>query len=819
MNNLLQDLRYGARAIRKTPGFALAAILVLALGIGANTAIFSVVNAVLLRPLPFKDPGRLMQIWHVPPQSSFPGLTRFSVSPANYLDWQAENHVFQQMSIYGFGTFNLTGHGEPQSLIARRVSHEFFSVLQAEPMLGRTFNPEEDQPGHNYVVVLNESLWRSQFNADPGIVGQKITLDGAAYTVIGVMPSKYQFPITSDPADAPKLWTPLAMTAQQRTVRGNHNMGVIGRLRPGVELKQAQAEMDTISRRLEQQYPADDRGWGAAVVPLSEDLVGDVRPALLVLLGAVAFVLLIACANVANLVLARTVSRQKEIAIRSALGATQARVLRQVISETVLLSLCGGLLGIAIAYLTLRLIVTSIASQLPRASQIGLDAPVLGFAFIVSVLAGVVAGLLPAWRLSRTNVNDALKQGSRTSSDSGGNRTRGVLVVSEVALSLMLLIGAGLMIRSLWMLRKVDPGFDPHNVLALTPSIARTTYQQAAQEVAFFDQVLERVRALPGVESAAVIDDLPLNGGGSVQPLAIEGRPVQAMADQPEVSVRRISPGYLRTMHIPLIRGRDFGEQETATSPGAILINAAMAKRFWPNEDPVGKHLTLTFAPDRQREIVGIVGDVKDSGLNNSPDAMLYVPLAHLSSPNGESFRSFPMWVVVRTTNNPSNLISSVTNALHQVNPEMPVLGTTTLEELVGSSLSQQRFNALLLAAFAGLALFLAAIGIYSVLAYNVRRRVREIGIRMALGAQLNDVLRMVVIEGMKPTAIGLAIGVAGALVVGRVLSSLIYGIKATDMATFASVSAVLVAVGFLASIIPAYRATRIEPVKTLRDE
>src|SRR3954471_9824969 len=385
MNNLLQDLRYGARAIRKSPGFALAAILVLALGIGANTAIFSVVNAVLLRPLPFKDPGRLMQIWHVPPQSSFPGLTRFSVSPANYLDWQAENHVFQQMSIYGFGTFNLTGHGEPQSLIARRVSHEFFSVLQAEPMLGRTFNPEEDQPGHNYVVVLNESLWRSQFNADPGIVGQKITLDGAAYTVIGVMPSKYQFPITSDPADAPKLWTPLAMTAQQRTVRGNHNMGVIGRLRAGVELKQAQAEMDTISRRLEQQYPADDRGWGAAVVPLSEDLVGDVRPALLVLLGAVAFVLLIACANVANLVLARTVSRQKEIAIRSALGATQARVLRQVISETVLLSLCGGLLGIAIAYLTLRLIVTSIASQLPRASQIGLDAPVLGFAFIVSV--------------------------------------------------------------------------------------------------------------------------------------------------------------------------------------------------------------------------------------------------------------------------------------------------------------------------------------------------------------------------------------------------------------------------------------------------
>ena len=817
MHNISQDFRYAARMIGKGPGFALAAILVLGLGIGANTAIFSVVDAVLLRPLPFNHPEQLVQLWHVPPQSSFPGLTRFSISPANFFDWQAQSHAFEQTALYGFASYNLTGRGEPQSLMARRVSYNFFSVLQAQPMLGRTFNPEDDQPGHNFVAILSENFWRNQFNSDPGIVGQDITLDGAAYRVIGVMPAKYQFPIT-DAENSPRLWTPMGLTDQDRAVRGNHNFLAIGRLKPGVDVKQAQAELDTISRRLEQQYPADDKGWGATAVPMADDLVGDVRPALLVLLGAVAFVLLIACANVTNLVLARTISRQREVAIRAALGASRTRLLRQVISETVLLSVIGGALGIALAYLSVHLIVTSLAAQLPRAGEISLDGPVLAFAFVVSILAGVLAGLLPALRMSKTNVNEALKQGTRTTSDMAGNRTRGALVISEVALSLMLLIGAGLMIRSLWMLRKVDPGFDPHNVVALIPSISAKTFQSHTQEDAFYTQVLEKIRVLPGVEAAGSVDDLPLNGG-SVQPVAIEGRPVQAMADQPEVSVRKVMPGYFRSMRIPLIRGRELGEQDTATSPGAVVISSAMAKRLWPNEDPLGKHLTMTFFPGKVREIVGIVGDVKDSGLNAPPDATLYAPYAQQAPPPDHPYRSSPVWIVVRARSNASSLIPSITNALHQVNAELPVLGSTTLDDVLGSSLSQQRFNAMLLAVFAGLALFLAAIGIYSVLAYNVRRRVREIGIRMALGAQIGDVLRMIVLEGMKPTFVGLGIGIVGALILGRFLASLMYGVKSTDPATFVSVSTVLLAVGLLASIIPAYRASRVEPVKTLRDE
>jgi predicted permease len=577
--------------------------------------------------------------------------------------------------------------------------------------------------------------------------------------------------------------------------------------------------MDTISRRLEAQYPADDKGWGAVVIPMNQDLVGEVRTALLVLFGAVAFVLLIACANVANLVLARTISRQREVAIRTALGASRTRLLRQIISETVLLSLLGGVLGIGVAYGSIRFIVSSAAAQLPRSSEISLSVPVLVFAFGVSVLAGILAGLLPALRMSKTNVNDALKQGTRASSDVGGNRTRGVLVVSEVALSLMLLIGAGLMIRSLWMLHRVDPGFDSHNVIAVMPSISRKTFQTPTQQIAFYNEVLGRVRSLPGVQAAGSIDDLPLSGGGSVQPVQLEGRPVQQMADQPEVSVRGIIPGYFKAMHIPLIRGRELGEQDVASAPGAIVISAAMAKRLWPNEDPIGKHLTMYFFPNRNREVVGIVGDVKDNGLNGAADATLYVPFAQLEQPPAQPFRSFPIWIVLRASANAASLVPAITAAIHQVNPELPVLGSSTLDEVVGNSLSQQRFSTLLLGIFAALALFLAAIGIYSVLAYSVRRRVREIGIRMALGAQIKDVLQMVILEGMKPTLLGLAIGIVGALAVGRLLSSMIYGVKSTDLLTFISVSAGLLGVGVLASIIPAYRATRIEPVKTLRDE
>lgn len=821
MHNLGQDIRYGFRALRKNPGFAAAAILVLAIGIGANTAIFSVVNAVLLRPLSFPNPERLVQIWHTPPQASFPGMEEFAVSAANYLNWAAENHVFEHTSIYSGASFNLTGQGEPQSVIARAVSSDFFSVLQAQPLMGRIFSPDEDQPGRNRVVILSESFWRDRFGADPYILGKDITLDGAAYRVVGVMRAKYQFPIASDPADVVKLWTPLAMTDRERAVRAEHHYAVIGRLAPGVTIQKAQAEMDAISRRLEQQYPADDKGWGAVVKPLQQELVGDVRTPLLVLLGAVALVLLIACANAANLVLARTIGRQKEIAVRSALGASRIRVIRQVICETVALSAVAAVLGLLLARFGTKLIVALLAAKLPRTSDISIDGWVLAFTVVVSVAAGILAGLAPAWRLSKVNVNDALKQGSRTSSDAASGRTRGALVISEVALSLMLLVGAGLMIRSLWMLRNVDPGLDPRNVVAVSPSLPGTAFTQPEQEVAFYRLLLDKVRAFPGVDSASAIDNLPLEpGGGSNQPIQIEGRPVQAMADQPEVAVRLISTQYLKTMRIPLLRGRDFGDQDTPDAPGAILISESLAKRFWPNEDPVGKHLTMYFYPEKVREVVGIVGDLKDNGLDaTNPEAMLYMPLSQLHAPALAAWRPFPLWIAVRGKGETAGIGSEVSNAIHELNASLPIAEVTTMDEFVSESLSQQRFNMLLLASFAGIALLLAAVGIYSVLAYGVRRRAREIGIRMALGAQSSDVVGMVLFEGMKPTAIGVAFGIAGALALGRFISSLIYGVKASDFTTFIAVSLLLVVVSLMASLVPAYRATRVQPVATLREE
>src|SRR5438067_5083879 len=628
MAGIIQDLRHGVRLLLKGPGFTAAAILVLALGIGANTAIFSVVNAVLLRPLPFYEPDRLVQLWHTPPQKSFPGMSRFSLSAANYLDWKAENHVFEQTALYGYARFNLTGIGNPEVIRAGSVEPSFFSVLGVQPMLGRTFAPGEDQPSRSNVVILSNSFWQNHFGSDPHVVGRTVDFDGKVFTIIGVMGAHFRKP------DFAQVWTPLVMTDKERAVRGEHHFLGIARLKRGVDLKQAQAELTTISSRLEQQYPADDKGWGAAVVPLREETVGEVRPALLVLLGAVAFVLLIACANVANLVLAKTLGRQKEIAIRTALGASRARVLQQVLSETVLLAVAGGVLGLVLAHFGVDLIVHCLASRLPRATEISLDAGVLAFTLLLSIFTGIIAGLLPAWRLTKTDVNDALKQGMGRAggADSGGGRTRNVLVVTEVALTLMLLISAGLMIRSLWLLRSVDPGFDPQGVLTMTVGISKAKFTSPEQQTIYYNQVLERVRTLPGVVSAGVIDDLPL-AGGSHQPIAIEGRPVVAMADQPEVDVRRISPGYLQAMRIPVLRGRDVNEADTADRPAAILISQGMAKRFWPNEDPIGKHLTLTFYPDRPREIVGVVGDVKQDGLNVSEaNATLYLPMAQLSA-------------------------------------------------------------------------------------------------------------------------------------------------------------------------------------------
>ena len=815
MSGIFQDIRFALRQLTKNPGFSAIAVLTLALGIGANTAIFSVVNGVLLRPLPFKDPDRIVRVWHTPPAKSFPGMTFFSVSAANYYDWKRDNHVFDRMAIYNYRGFTLTGGAQPQQVDASAVSSGFFETLGVSPLVGRIFNPEEDQPGHTNVVVLSYRFWQEHLGANAGIVGHNIIMDGQNYLVAGVMPESFRFP------EFAQAWTPMGWTDNERAVRGEHHSVVIARLKPGVGVRQAQAEMNTISSRLEQLYPADDKGWGALVVALHDDLVRDIRPALLVLLGAVAFVLLIACANVANLALAKMFSRRKEIAIRSALGASSWRVLRQVLTESVLLAALGGVLGIALAPLGQHLILSFLGNQMPGALTVHLNLAVLAFTACISVLTGIIAGVLPAFRLAKSDVNQALKQGlGRTDTSSTSHATRRFLVVAEVALSLVLLVGAGLMIRSFQQLQNVAPGFDSHGVLTMTAAVARAKFAEPTQFVNFFEQVMQRVRALPGVETAGVIDDIPLDQNGSHQPIAIEGQPEVAMADQPEVDVRLISTGYLRVMRIPLLRGRDFSDQDVNGRPQSILISESMAKRFWSAEDPIGKRVKLTFSPDQFREVVGVVGDVKLDGLDQSrPSPTLYVPLDQISASGPSGWNSFPLTLVVRSSTAPGNMVSAVANAIHGVDGTVPVRDVFTMDDVVEKSLSQPRFNMLLLGVFAGLALLLAAVGIYSVLSYSVRQRIPEIGIRLALGARMSDVLRMVVMEGMKPTLLGAAIGIVASLGLGRLVASLIFQVKPTDPLTFIAVAAVLALIALLACIIPAYRASRVDPVIALRNE
>jgi putative ABC transport system permease protein len=814
MTPLIQNMKFGIRLLRKSPGFACVAIFVMALGIGANTAIFSVVHAVLLEPLPFPDADRLMQIWHVPPQTSFPGMTRFAVSPANFLDWQKQNNVFDQMAVYGGAGYDITGTGKPESVTGGRVSSNFFSVLGVQPLHGRVFLPEEDRPGRNHELILGYKLWQARYASDPNVVGKSINLDGDPYVVVGVMGPKMAVP------NFAQLWTPLGLSDQEAAVRGEHNLFSIGRLKPGVTLAQAQAEMNTISQRLEKAYPEDDKGWGAVVNSMREETVGSVRPALLMMLGAVAFVLLIACANVANLILARTFARRKEIAIRSAVGASRSRVIQQLLSESLILSLCGGALGLLAARFGIELLLKFFADKLPRMGEIGLDGPVLAFTFGLSIVTGILSGLLPALGMTKGDVSNALKQGlGRTDTDSGSSNTRSALVAVEVALSVVLLIGAGLMIRSLWKLQTIDPGFDQRNVLTLAVMVPKHQFTEPTQESQFFDEVLQRVRSLPGVESAGAVDDLPLVGGSN-QPIAAEGHPLVALSEQPEVSVRVATPGYLQAMRIPLLEGRNISASDTADSAPVVVISQSMAKQLWPNQNPIGRHLKLSFYPDKDREVVGVVGDVKQTGLDSAAGiATLYWPLAQVTGSATAPWRAYPLSLAVRTTTPPQTLALAVSGAITQVNKDIPVDNVMTLEDFVGATLTQHSFNMQLLAIFGLLALVLCAIGIYSVLAYSVKRSMREIGLRIALGASLRDVGRLVIVQGMKPTLAGIGIGLMAALALGRVAASLIYGVSSRDLVTFLAVTMLLILVSFAASLVPAFRATRVDPLAVLRDE
>jgi predicted permease len=812
MNTLFMDLRHAFRLFRKMPGFTLATLIVLALGIGANTAIFSLVYGVLIRPLPFAEPDRLVQLWHLPPQKSFPGMTRFALSAANYLDWEQQNTVFEWSAIYDSTAFRLGGNGDPQLLQASRVEPTFFSALGVKPLFGRVIAQGDDQGARHYEVVLSHRLWTSQFGANPGIVGQSVQLNGEAYTVIGVMPPTFAIPGYAT------LWTPLVWDPVERSVRGEHHFGAIARLKSGVTVEGAQAQLQTIAARLAEQYPEDNAGWGAKVVSMREQTTGDVRTPLLVLLGAVAFVLLIACANVANMMLAKTMDRRREVAICTALGATRPRILRQMICEAVLLALTGGALGLIVADSGTTLVLKVLGSSLPRLFEITIDRTVLGFTVAIAVATGIAAGVLPAWKLANSDPHEALKQGGRTDAASAGKRMRNALVVVEVALSLILLVGAGLMIRTFWNLRSVYPGFDPDHVATMVASAM--DYRTTEEESAFIDEVLRRIRAVPGVESAGAVDSLPLDGGSN-QPVAIEGQPALAMADQPEVSVRLITGGYFKSMRIPLVRGRDFTDADGPSAPKVVVVSESFAKRFWPDQDPIGRRLTLTFFPASVRQVVGVVGDVKIDGVTDTePSPTLYWPTTQLYVPERfGKFRGFRFTLAVRTLRDPQTAAAEIRTVIHELSPNTPLGKVQTMEERLADSIAPRRFNMLLLATFAGLALLLAAVGIYSVLAYAVRQRVHEIGVRMALGADLHDVLRMVVIEGMRPALLGVAIGAVASIELSRLLSSLIYGVRATDAATFVTVSLLLCGVAFASSILPAFAATKVDPLQMLRDE
>ncbi len=805
IETILQDLRYGVRVLIKSPVFTLVAVISLALGIGANTAIFSVVNGLLLKPLPYPESERIMAVWHTPPQESFPGMNKFSVSPGNYLDWKAQSHSFEQMAVYSDGGFSLSAGDTPMPVDGAAVSSEFFTVLRSNVILGRTFMSEEEQPGRDKVAVISYGLWQRLFGANPNVIGKSFTLESETYTVIGVMPNGFQFPGKSE------LWVPLAWDEKEKQTRAIHDYVVIARLKPDVSLQQAQAEMKTISSRLEQQYPEENKGWGAVVIPLQEDLVGDLRPALLVLFSAVGFVLLIACANVANLMLARGANRQKEIAIRVALGAARTRVVRQLLTESILLAVIGGILGLLLAGWGISMLVRLSSSGLPD-NEIGIDKWALGFTLLVSLVAGMVAGIAPAFQFSSADTSETLKQGTgRTGGSSVKQRTRKALVICEVALSLILLIGAGLMIRSFWKLQQVDPGFNTNNILTMGVGLPTTKYPDPKQQAAFFDRVLEQVKAQPGVVSAGSTTTLPLAGGGSIQPFTVEGQPAAAVAEQPSARMRYISPDYFQAMGIPLRQGRFFNDQDREDRVPVIIISESMARRFWPGENPVGKRLTPTFhLKQGVREIVGVVGDVK-TGLDADASPTMYLSYKQVPRPY--------MTVVVRTATDPKNFTQPISKAIYAVDKEQALWNVRTMDEVIAASVSGRRFNMTLLIIFAVLALVLAAVGVYGLMNYSVILRRRELGIRIALGARTTDVLRLVLGQGLALTLIGVGIGLIGAYGLTRLMASLLYGVPATDALTFISVSAVLVVVGLLASYLPARRATKVDPMIALRSE
>ncbi|HEV8366337.1 MAG TPA: ABC transporter permease [Pyrinomonadaceae bacterium] len=814
METLLQDIRYGIRMLLKSPSISIVATIALALGIGANTAIFSVVNGVLLRPLPFPDSDSLMAVYETDQQR---GQIRGSYSYPNFFDLRDQNNVFARIACYHSSDFIMTGSGEPARLQGSVVTSDLLPLLGVSPMLGRGFGPGDDKPSERgRVVILSQDLFQRRFNSDPALLNQTITLDGTKYTVIGVMPRSFQFPIQNDPVE---LWTTIVGDASgsspMTNQRGAHFLRLVARLKPGVTETQAQSELNTIATRLEQRYPDTNSHRGIFVESALVAIVGDIRPALLILLGAVACVLLIACANVANLLLARATSRYKEMAIRSALGANRFRIVRQLLTESVLLSLVGGGVGLGLAVWWSDLLVALGKEDIPRAVQIGLDRRVLLFTVGLSVLTGVVFGLVPAFQSSKTDLTDSLKEGGR-GGGSGARRNlmRSTLVVSELAIAVILLVGAGLLIQSLWRLQRVDSGLQPHNVLTFNVSLPDVKYDGEKQGQ-FYKELKSRIQTLPGVQAASAVMPLPLSGDRFSISFKIDGRPV-AKKDEPSGEVFIIDVDYFKTMGIPIINGRDFNDHDEHKSAQVIIVSEQFANQFFPGEDPIGKRIQpgiTTYDNEKavMREIVGVVGNVRNQGLNTESRAAYYLPETQIPLTQ--------LAVVARTTGDPHSLISAMTKEVGAIDKDVPVFSVKTMDEYIASSVAAPRFSTTLLSIFAAVALVLTSVGLYGVMSYSVAQRTNEIGIRLALGAQTRDVLTLVVKQGTLLILVGLVIGLAGALALTRLVQSLLFGVTTKDPLTFVAAAIVLGLVGLFASYLPARRATKVDPIDALRCE
>ena len=801
MDTLIKDLRYGVRSFLKRPGFLVIAISTLALGIGATTAMFTVVNSVLLRPLQFPEPERIVLFRGVNPRQ---GITESNMSVPDIADWQQQTQSFEQIAAYVTGNVFLGVGDETERVRGTAVSAEFFPLFKTNPISGRTLQADDAQEGREPVIVISHALWQRRFGGAADVINRQITLNGKSATVVGIMPAGFAYPNESE------AWAPFPLNPSGQA-RENRFVFVVTRLKPGVSLAQAQTEMDTINQRLAQNYVETNSGWSVRLTELRESLVGEIRTSLLILLGAVAFVLLIACANVANLLLARAASRQKEIAVRTALGASRLRVVRQLLTESVLLSTVSGVAGLALSLWLIKLLVAITPPDTPRIAEIGIDFRVFGFTLGMTVLAGLLFGLFPALQTSRPNLNETLKDSGQRGTEGGGrNRIGSGLIVSEIALSFILLAGAGLLIKSFLHLREINPGFASDNVLAMRLTLPQGKYAQGEPRAQIYKQLVEGVKAVPGVQSAGVVLSLPLGGDSfSVWRGVIrEGRPMTP-DEQSNAQHLPVTPDYFQTLQIPLKAGRTFTDQDNLEATKVVIVNETMARQLWPGESPIGRRFTVWRDEKFPREVVGVVGDTKSS-LDKEAGHQMYVPYAQ-----------DPTWgslsLVVRSAGDPSALAGPVREAIRAVDKALPAYNQKTMNDVISASAAPRRVPMLLLSAFAGVAMLLAMLGIYGVTSYYVTQRTREIGVRMALGAQVVDVLKLVLRRAMLLALVGIGIGVAGAIAVTRYLTSLLFGVEPIDTFTFVAVALAMAAVVLIACLVPARRAAKIDPLEALR--